>query len=194
MLRFQSTLPAGGATPPGDDPSGLWHISIHAPRGGSDCPEAAHHGPGIYFNPRSPRGERRAKARMWGFSATFQSTLPAGGATGSLRRRGRQRNISIHAPRGGSDPAPPIWGGPALRFQSTLPAGGATSFSTKVKGVTFPFQSTLPAGGATSICAWRAARESFQSTLPAGGATIPCPRDTDTQEISIHAPRGGSDH
>ena len=58
-------------------------ISIHAPRVGSD----GHHGYGgglhLYFNPRSPCGERRSYAVL-------------------LRR---PKEISIHAPRVGSDPS-----------------------------------------------------------------------------------------
>ena len=83
--RFQSTLPAGGATPPacayirGHTP-----ISIHAPRGGSDYFNGAENGGGRYdFNPRSPRGERPGNQRASkGQQYKFQSTLPAGGATG----------------------------------------------------------------------------------------------------------------
>ena len=57
------------------------------------------------------------------------------------------------------------------------------------------FQSTLPARGATSPTLWLAARLSrFQSTLPARGATSPPkPRRCARTDISIHAPRTGSD-
>ena len=56
---FQSTLPARGATQikqPGSPAEG---ISIHAPRTGSDNPRRNHARQQIYFNPRSPHGERR---------------------------------------------------------------------------------------------------------------------------------------
>ena len=56
----------------------------------------------------------------------FQSTLPVGGAT-LYQSSGRLvAQVSIHAPRGGSDtsneknPKSQKW------FQSTLPVGGAT--------------------------------------------------------------------
>ena len=56
--RFQSTLPARGATVSlGFAPSSL-AISIHAPREGSDTETRAPKTKGEYFNPRSPRGER----------------------------------------------------------------------------------------------------------------------------------------
>ena len=59
--RFQSTLPARGATEISDDPEGLSGISIHAPREGSDRRrEGTPHSPRD-FNPRSPRGERQPR-------------------------------------------------------------------------------------------------------------------------------------
>ena len=59
------------------------------------------------------------------FPFTFQSTLPARGATDSLADSSLQVAISIHAPRTGSDDIfHPQRVGNA--FQSTLPARGAT--------------------------------------------------------------------
>ena len=58
----------------------LW-ISIHAPRGGSDCQAEA---------------EERKRPE-------FQSTLPVGGATNVMMYTFELVGISIHAPRGGSD-------------------------------------------------------------------------------------------
>ena len=79
-----------------------------------------------YFNRRSPRGERLTKEQFEGFLWGFQSMLPVGGATSAESSwpgtstdfkprspRGerppppvpgyRREDISIHAPRGGSD-------------------------------------------------------------------------------------------
>ena len=55
------------------------------------------------FNPRSPHGERLAAYGLASSTSAFQSTLPAWGAT--LAHLGEQAilNISIHAPRMGSD-------------------------------------------------------------------------------------------
>ena len=78
----------------------------------------------------------------------FLSTLPVRGAT---RRRAvcpTFYDISIHAPREGSDPAtPPGW---ALMgtFLSTLPVRGATSM-VLVTSFMGGFLSTLPVRGAT---------------------------------------------
>ena len=124
---FQSTLPAGGATT------------------GSRCGALT----ASDFNPRSPRGERQGMDDSFYCAKLFQSTLPAGGATtpkimrGGIRLyfnprspRGERLNltnkqakvldISIHAPRGGSDRTCGQNSPRCLPFQSTLPAGGAT--------------------------------------------------------------------
>ena len=104
---------------------------------------------GTHFNPRSPHGER-----LWGagyfcrppisihaprtgsdvrlctpseLRRTFQSTLPARGATRCIRNHIASYRISIHAPRTGSDLLAVLVGVfPGDVFQSTLPARGAT--------------------------------------------------------------------
>ncbi len=78
-------------------------------------------------------------------------------------------------------------------FQSTLPARGATphwisSFSSNTR-----FQSTLPAWGATRTLDLQVTELKFQSTLPAWGATTVKLSTLYGVEISIHAPRMGSD-
>ena len=211
---FQSTLPVGGATIADHlgYPTGV--ISIHAPRGGSDCSCRSGTNSSYNFNPRSPWGERlvatfygvvnpdfnprspwgeRPNCRAAGNSVLrFQSTLPVGGATRGLRL------LLLHN-----------------RFQSTLPVGGAT-LRTK-SGPAFQryfnprspwgerliwdhfkqfcgeFQSTLPVGGATRNAYQRNRLKEFQSTLPVGGATIINHAVAVVKVISIHAPRGGSD-
>ncbi len=55
------------------------------------------------FNPRSPWGERLIDWYYKKRAGGFQSTLPVGGATVYLFLVQRERDISIHAPRGGSD-------------------------------------------------------------------------------------------
>ncbi len=79
--EFQSTLPARGAT---------------------TSAQPSHHRP-LYFNPRSPHGERRAERLAGIVRFLFQSTLPARGAT-----RSAFMVVSL------------------VIFQSTLPARGAT--------------------------------------------------------------------
>ena len=57
-VRFQSTLPVWGATALNLWMTGGKHISIHAPRVGSDMHQSSRRAVPRYFNPRSPCGER----------------------------------------------------------------------------------------------------------------------------------------
>ena len=134
VQRFQSTLPARGATilssvyairamlisihAPRTGSDGkpkrrkiiLGGISIHAPRTGSDASASAAPCKCVYFNPRSPHGERP----------------PARG------RGTRAGGISIHAPRTGSDRRADSYIICTIKFQSTLPARGATAIRRNV--------------------------------------------------------------
>ncbi len=107
---FQSTLPGWGATYVLPRPLPCEHISIHAPRMGSDFTFC--HGLSLV--------------------SIFQSTLPGWGATRTQPDRRQFRQISIHAPRMGSDwevsDAKPF----SDVFQSTLPGWGATLISLSI--------------------------------------------------------------
>ena len=192
--RFQSTLPGWGATFQTSWPK-IWRI---------------------YFNPRSPDGERRDNPTGGNNPGVFQSTLPGWGATKARHRRWtRNYNFNPRSPDG-ERPETIYRRSLAETFQSTLPGWGATAYIS-YQGADPKFQSTLPGWGAT----WSPARHSssfrlFQSTLPGWGATVTnCrtsanngdfnPRSPDGERpmpryqrlrfhiISIHAPRMGSD-
>ena len=146
---FQSTLPARGATIPARRVSrGSTHFNPRSPHGERQKKHILDMGISN-FNPRSPHGERHPPDESWERTQSFQSTLPARGATFSFVNSGYL----------------------AVRFQSTLPARGATA--------TPPF--------------FLSRESAFQSTLPARGATQNAAKDPLAQEISIHAPRTGSD-
>ena len=57
------------------------NISIHAPRTGSDTKRFPAAPASPYFNPRSPHGERLRISAHTVSRKLFQSTLPARGAT-----------------------------------------------------------------------------------------------------------------
>ena len=123
-------------------------ISIHAPRVGSDTRSWSRPSSSPYFNPRSPCGERPENAVNDGANKKFQSTLPVWGATPRPPHLRQSVQISIHAPRVGSD-------------------------------------------GDFCSCGW--VRDKFQSTLPVWGATVQKKPRVLYFVISIHAPRVGSD-
>ena len=123
----------------------------------------------------------------------FQSSLPARGATFAGADLQAIQQISIHAPREGSDDLASGFNFSTLQFQSTLPARGATPFVGSSLDPLGVFQSTLPARGATASFSFHAPSFLFQSTLPARGATGAAFRQLPAGMISIHAPREGSD-
>ena len=123
--RFQSTLPARGATADDDGHLLDGRISIHAPRTGSDafpCPASraysnfnprSPHGERLTlldclkqpknFNPRSPHGERRIQDSDYADSEQISIHAPRTGSDQPFRKQPMHQHISIHAPRTGSD-------------------------------------------------------------------------------------------
>ena len=123
---FLSTLPARGATchsigmgpiifhfyprsPRGERPAERQkaiaenHISIHAPREGSDRPGLGYPRRHQHFYPRSPRGERHSPTiSMWSFSHFYPRSREGSDAEQYQATFG-EVVISIHAPREGSD-------------------------------------------------------------------------------------------
>ena len=102
-------------------------------------------------------------------------------------------DISIHAPRGGSDANDPGAVPAAGNFNPRSPWGERLDpLQPTIRQR--EFQSTLPVGGATPVSRSKSVMTSeFQSTLPAGGATETYDKPPTLSDISIHAPRGGSD-
>ena len=101
---FQSTLPVRGATGVFLK-SNRFFVDFN-PR--SPCGErrlylCSWSFPTAYFNPRSPCGERLDSARVFFRPMLFQSTLPVRGATDGENWYVIYDDISIHAPRAGSD-------------------------------------------------------------------------------------------
>ena len=145
-------------------------ISIHAPRAGSDSSERSICTVSLYFNPRSPCGERRAELSKAIREELFQSTLPVRGATagGYSSRRLRQ-------------------------FQSTLPVRGATLSSPRHQEPLLISIHAPRAGSDSHIFSPHFGQSIFQSTLPVRGATKLYLRRWISDNISIHAPRAGSD-
>ena len=170
-------------------------ISIHAPRGGSDPVSNAVVYRMLRFQSTLPVGG--ATLRGDGYETPFyifQSTLPVGGAT-RIEHAAVQEllGISIHAPRGGSD----IIGGSMIQvidlFQSTLPVGGATLPSRSGLSGVPDFNPRSPWGERLITTSSSYQTDKISIHAPRGGSdgagTLPgC-----GQRISIHAPRGGSD-
>ena len=108
----------------------IWatRISIHAPRAGSDVQYLLGNGAIFGISIHAPRaGSDRKRGMERTHRNPFQSTLPVRGATVSVWYRDTSWAISIHAPRAGSDRQRRQDRDIARQFQSTLPVRGATN-------------------------------------------------------------------
>ena len=169
------------------------YISIHAPRTGSDNITLLHNARQCDFNPRSPHGERPTASTALEKIGTYQSTLPARGATFEPGDTGQPK--TDFNPRSPHGERLAEWKnhGYMVKFQSTLPARGAT-FMANESGVDLQnFNPRSPHGERQVIATAFTLAPTFQSTLPARGATTCRNAACDRLDISIHAPRTGSD-
>ena len=172
FVQFQSTLPARGATAGATSPdntTGRFQSTL--PARGATASSSSSAAMASHFNPRSPHGERRRRFVFPLSGRVFQSTLPARGATNQKQRQNSAIAISIHAPRTGSDPL-------GARRHGRRP---------------YDFNPRSPHGERQPEPAQLNPETEFQSTLPARGATRERPKTATKKEISIHAPRTGSD-
>ena len=195
--------------------TGSFPISIHAPRTGSDAQFLRSAGVRVYFNPRSPHGERLLHNASQRGNLLISIHAPRTGSDGNRRKtapspddfnprsphgeRPRQRvtppnakGISIHAPRTGSDFACGSKNAAQTDFNPRSPHGERPGLNGRMVEAE-KFQSTLPARGATRKSSYICICGRFQSTLPARGATIGAGTIVRPLTISIHAPRTGSD-
>jgi len=102
----------------------------------------------------------------------FQSTLPVWGATQPAARPAGDAQVSIHAPRVGSDEQGKV---KLLRgewFQSTLPVWGATSAPEGALISVVGFNPRSPCGERRAYGDDMRRSRKFQSTLPVWGATF----------------------
>ena len=148
--EFQSTLPARGATRPSALSDRPAHISIHAPRTGSDDMLKGWCIMSYTFQSTLPARGATIKLPNKGRRSAFQSTLPARGATANHQNIGGRQSISIHAPRTGSDGAKRHHSGGREHFNPRSPHGERPIKATGRAAFSSSFQSTLPARGATS--------------------------------------------
>ncbi len=193
-LQFQSTLPARGATKKGKRTLYIIHISIHAPREGSDSALVNHASGantfqstlpargatgtetergdnGFDFNPRSPRGERRNLSAVALRRSCISIHAPREGSDVNVFCLRLSGGISIHAPREGSDSS----------FFGALMA--TTDFNPRSPRGERPLAVEDPEHGKNDFNPRSPRGERRHWILP--GYCI--------AQISIHAPREGSD-
>ena len=146
------------------------------------------------FNPRSPHGERRDSksfaSRVWNISIH----APRTGSDAATARNVDDGVISIHAPRTGSDVINKIRANSAVQFQSTLPARGATFLPLPALARATHFNPRSPHGERPASPPPRLQPKLISIHAPRTGSDgfFRC-RHWQGQHISIHAPRTGSD-
>ena len=101
----------------------------------------------------------------------FQSTLPVRGATHETDRFNSWADVSIHAPRAGSDLDSDEYATQPFKFQSTLPVRGATLRFHTVSNDKERFNPRSPCGERRALWSGLSGTMLFQSTLPVRGAT-----------------------
>ena len=145
------------------------------------------------FNPRSPCGERLVQDLNFALEQLeFQSTLPVWGATHHDELVQTAVQISIHAPRVGSDGFLLPGSIPQLHFNPRSPCGERRA--ARAGGVQQKhFNPRSPCGERRRRGSRSCGGRQFQSTLPVWGATSKYFFDNWGRRISIHAPRVGSD-
>ena len=146
--RFQSTLPAGEATPAERTAGYPGKISIHASRGGSDLFLLFPLTSAADFNPRFPRGKRPYE------SDEYRSAFM----------------ISIHASRGGSDQICRCAFRSGYNFNPRFPRGKRPNMLISYQGVLY-ISIHASRGGSDKEDEYGLTHQEFQSTLPAGEAT-----------------------
>ena len=170
-----------------------------------------------HFNPRSPCGERLIRGYAVRRERGISIHAPRAGSDRQRKYEPRAvATISIHAPRAGSDGLTYCHSALRMAFQSTLPVRGATCGSTGVLCIIWHFNPRSPCGERPDEKSEPPRIYRFQSTLPVRGATTgatgrtgytghfnprsPCGERLShrhhgcrRRNISIHAPRAGSD-
>ena len=194
-----------------------WRISIHAPRTGSDHSSRLPSASMLRFQSTLPaRGATLADQVVTRTKVAFQSTLPARGATSifnalgemmefqsTLPARGATRsitadidpdnNISIHAPRTGSDGASLLSRCPALDISIHAPRTGSDAVVGHACGLGADFNPRSPHGERPLGCSQIRLSEGISIHAPRTGSDLPSGWRNSPYNISIHAPRTGSD-
>ena len=120
-------------------------ISIHAPRVGSDQHHSQISAAMIYFNPRSPCGERLATTENAYGGYYISIHAPRVGSDAILGHGAEQTIISIHAPRVGSDPCTGAGTRTVRYFNPRSPCGERLSLPFASR-VSYHFNPRSPCG------------------------------------------------
>ena len=126
------------------------HISIHAPRAGSDSEiYARQDGEGVFQSTLPVRGATGSNSSAETCAIYFNPRSPCGERPDFIRVAIKNPKISIHAPRAGSDRKYTVVKGDSLWISIHAPRAGSDLCKFRHNNYPFIFQSTLPVRGAT---------------------------------------------
>ena len=147
----------------------------------------------MYFNPRSPCGERHGGAVHGDGSCLISTHAPRAGSDARVRRVRAGLPISTHAPRAGSDLSHDRTGEP-VPISTHAPRAGSDPPSLGSRTNTAYFNPRSPCGERPRPSCPLLGSESISTHAPRAGSDFP-QRATRrrTRRISTHAPRAGSD-
>ena len=148
--------------------------------------------PSFDFNPRSPHGERRYVFSRLFICMGFQSTLPARGATKFRKQYFQRLNISIHAPRTGSDQAAVVALTGNGDFNPRSPHG-ERRWNIGRRNNVRDISIHAPRTGSDVKVAFPPLTIKISIHAPRTGSDAQFCSTTRDRSISIHAPRTGSD-
>ena len=148
----------------------------------------------LNFNPRSPHGERHGTTENAPEVADISIHAPRTGSDAAHVGIYIGNGISIHAPRTGSDYADGVFQSlPDISIHA--PRTGSDLYLMNLSPNHMSISIHAPRTGSDlSHIVRRDCRFAFQSTLPARGATAQFNFYGQQSYISIHAPRTGSDN
>ena len=188
--KFQFTLPARGAT--FQARKKLWRLRFQStlPARGATSGSSGRNPAQGYFNPRSPRGERRKQLKNATKKEKISIHAPREGSDRITMRVRKGFHISIHAPREGSDARGVQAACTSGHFNPRSPRGErlyrtSDKFCCRIS-IHAPREGSDDEAKDTDH-----PKMKFQSTLPARGATQANIDAEKTARISIHAPPRG---
>ena len=188
---FQPTLPARGATHLyAIGKLRLCIISTHAPRTGSDQGLSSLRQRRLYFNPRSPHGERRPIRYCPSRRKHFNPRSPHGERHFVTQSIFNALGISTHAPRTGRD-LPRVVRRRGRIISTHAPRTGSDSARAPHITLIFPCQPTLPARGATLVsAATRLTMTHFNPRSPHGERLRCTGKNRNETNVNPRSPHG----
>ena len=193
MKAFQSAPPVRGATHSRQSQCDVQACFNPRPPCGERPGAQARTAGSVCFNPRPPCGERHVPTNNESGRAAFQSAPPVRGATKHAGDSLLLVGVSIRAPRAGSDLRELVLAGQCTLFQSAPPVRGATQTYPTPRTPKSCFNPRPPCGERPVNSAVDLWRSLFQSAPPVRGATYETVVNVTTTNVSIRAPRAGSD-